>query len=231
MQLFFDSRRWSSPVSQCCQHAKQHEQLTNRKPLNAEMTNTDGTWNIRTVNLAGLNRLLSRFLEVNRNKQAIQKTAHIWGHSWSWSYGSWIYNYLCNQFLSPQTLWVRILLMARCTRYNTSEKVCQWLATDQWFSLGTPVSFTNKTDRHNITDILLQVALNTINLTIAYIFVSTQTNIHRNNDMWAAQKHGHWMLVFTGKWREATCKIMLSESIHFTFYYYSTHFLSRGCWM
>jgi hypothetical protein len=30
------------------------------------------------------------------------------GHSWSWSYGSWIYNYLCNQSLSPLKLWVRI---------------------------------------------------------------------------------------------------------------------------
>jgi len=29
------------------------------------------------------------------------------GPSWSWSYGSWIYNYLCNQCLSP-LLWVRI---------------------------------------------------------------------------------------------------------------------------
>jgi hypothetical protein len=25
----------------------------------------------------------------------------------SWSYGSWIYNYLCNQCLSPLMLWVR----------------------------------------------------------------------------------------------------------------------------
>jgi len=33
-------------------------------------------------------------------------------------------------------------------------------------SLGTPVSFTNKTDRHDITEILLKVALNTINQTI-----------------------------------------------------------------
>jgi hypothetical protein len=32
----------------------------------------------------------------------------------------------------------------------------------QWFSPGTPVSFTNKTDCHNITEILLKVALNTI---------------------------------------------------------------------
>jgi hypothetical protein len=27
------------------------------------------------------------------------------------------------------------------------EKVCQWLATGRWFSSGTPVSSTNKTDR------------------------------------------------------------------------------------
>ena len=39
------------------------------------------------------------------------------------------------------------------------EKVCQLLATGQWFS---PVSSTNKTDRHFITEILLKVALNTI---------------------------------------------------------------------
>jgi hypothetical protein len=28
------------------------------------------------------------------------------------------------------------------------DKVCQNLATDQWFSPGTAVSFTNKTDRN-----------------------------------------------------------------------------------
>jgi len=30
------------------------------------------------------------------------------GASWPWWYGSWIYNYLCNQYLSPRKLWVRI---------------------------------------------------------------------------------------------------------------------------
>jgi len=40
------------------------------------------------------------------------------GPSCSWSYGSWIYNYLCNQCLSPLKLWVQIALMARCARYN-----------------------------------------------------------------------------------------------------------------
>ena len=37
--------------------------------------------------------------------------------------------------------------------------VGQWLAAGQWFSLGTP-----KTDRPDITKILLKVALNTINI-------------------------------------------------------------------
>jgi hypothetical protein len=37
-------------------------------------------------------------------------------------------------------------------------------STGLWFSLGTPTSFTNKTDRHDIIEILLKVALNTIDL-------------------------------------------------------------------
>ena len=44
-----------------------------------------------------------------------------------------------------------------------SDKCCQLLVTGLWFSPGTPVSSTNKTDCHNITEILLKVALNTIN--------------------------------------------------------------------
>jgi hypothetical protein len=32
----------------------------------------------------------------------------------------------------------------------------------QWFSLHTTVSSTNKTDRHNMTEILLKVALNIV---------------------------------------------------------------------
>jgi hypothetical protein len=39
------------------------------------------------------------------------------------------------------------------------DKVCQWLEAGWWFSLGTPVASTNKTDGHDITEILLKVAL------------------------------------------------------------------------
>ena len=43
------------------------------------------------------------------------------------------------------------------------DKVCEWLVAGLWFSPCTPVSSTNKTDHHDITEILLKVALNTIN--------------------------------------------------------------------
>jgi hypothetical protein len=50
----------------------------------------------------------------------------------------------------------------------------------EWFSPGTTVSSTNKTDRHNITEILLKVVLNTIILThlqhliehVVYMFIA-----------------------------------------------------------
>ena len=82
-----------------------------------------------------------------------------WGPSWRWSYGSWIYSYLCNQWLSPLMLWVRISIRARYS--SLCDKVCRWLATGRRFSPGPPVSSTNKTDSHDITELLLKVALNT----------------------------------------------------------------------
>ena len=50
------------------------------------------------------------------------------GSWWSWSYVSWIYNYLCNQCLSPLKLRVRTPFMARCTRYN----ICDKFVSDLW---------------------------------------------------------------------------------------------------
>jgi hypothetical protein len=95
-----------------------------------------------------------------------ESTIILKGLSWPWSYGSWIYNYLYNQCLSPLMLWVRISMRARCTTF--CDKVCQWLVTGRWFCPGPPVSSTNKTDRHDITEILLKVALNTIKQTTLY---------------------------------------------------------------
>jgi hypothetical protein len=54
-------------------------------------------------------------------------------------------------------------LQKGCTRLAAaSDKVYQLLGYDRWFSPGTPASSTTKTGRHNIAEILLKVALNTI---------------------------------------------------------------------
>ena len=52
------------------------------------------------------------------------------------------------------------------------------VATGQWFSPGIQVSHNSKTDRQDITEILLQVALNTIHqtihckITVPYVIIS-----------------------------------------------------------
>jgi len=51
-----------------------------------------------------------------------------------------------------------------CTRVAAaSDKVYQLLNHGRWFSPGTPASSTTNTDRHDIAEILLKVALNTKN--------------------------------------------------------------------
>ena len=47
---------------------------------------------------------------------------------------------------------------------TSRDKVCQWHVTSRWFSPGTQVSSTYKTDRHDITEIVLKLTLNTISL-------------------------------------------------------------------
>ena len=50
--------------------------------------------------------------------------------SWPWLYDSWIYNYLCNQYISPLKLWVQIPLMVECILDITlCDQVCQWFGT------------------------------------------------------------------------------------------------------
>ena len=51
-------------------------------------------------------------------------------------------------------------LQKRCTRLTAaSDKVYQLVAHGRWFSPGTPASSTTETGRHDIAEILLEVAL------------------------------------------------------------------------
>ena len=85
--------------------------------------------------------------------------------SWSCSYNSWIYNYICNQCLQPLILCVRIPLRRGVLDSTLCDKVCQWLAAGRWFSPVTAVSSSKKTERHEIAETLLKGVLNAITIT------------------------------------------------------------------
>ena len=75
---------------------------------------------------------------------------------------SLIYSYLYNQY--PLNLWVWIPNMAKSTRCNIIWHICLQLKTGRKFS---PVYPTNKTDRHEIIEILMEMALNITTLTLS----------------------------------------------------------------
>jgi hypothetical protein len=82
---------------------------------------------------------------------------------WSWFTGKkrpsnfWRKKYVAKWYTINKLTW-------KTQTHTLCDKLCQWLATGWWFSPGIPVSSTNKTDRHDKTEILLKVALNTITL-------------------------------------------------------------------
>ena len=53
------------------------------------------------------------------------------------------------------------------------DKVSQWFATGRWFCLDPPIPSSNKTYRHDITEIALKVALNTINQRNIFMYKCT----------------------------------------------------------
>ena len=60
-------------------------------------------------------------------------------------------------------LYIQTLFFCSVLYTTLCDKVCQRSGTGLWFSPGTPVSFINTTDRHDMTEILLKVALITLN--------------------------------------------------------------------
>ena len=72
---------------------------------------------------------------------------------WTLTYAISAYHYWCCEFESRS---------GQGIQHYVIKFVCQWLVTGLWFSLGPLASSTNKTDRHDIIEILLKVALKTI---------------------------------------------------------------------
>jgi hypothetical protein len=71
-------------------------------------------------------------------------------------------------------IFMKVLLRRGVLDTTLCDKDCQWLTTGRWFS---PVSSINKTDHHNITEILLKMELNTIkpNLFMKVVFNTHNT--------------------------------------------------------
>ena len=98
--------------------------------------------------------------------------------------------------------WVRIPHRRDVPDTMLCDKVCEWLAASRWFSPVTPVSSTNKTDRHDIAEILLKVALNIITLTPSsdlYLIVCCllyilyiHENKYTTNNKSCFSKKWHW---------------------------------------
>ena len=76
--------------------------------------------------------------------------------------------------------------LTRCTWYNIIDKGFQWLISSRWIYLGSPVSSINKTGSHDITEILLKVAFNTITTPLKIKFAMRwcihTINLHLNSN-------------------------------------------------
>ena len=91
------------------------------------------------------------------------------------------------------TAWLRARLCKLqkwCTRLAAaSDKACQLLAHDRWFSPGTPASSTTKTGRHDIAEILLKEALNPKNKSWVCCHRRTFYSHGSNSGLGATQLH------------------------------------------
>jgi hypothetical protein len=78
--------------------------------------------------------VLSTFILWEKNWQLIGTTFHLTvGAIWSWLYGSWSYNYLCNQYLSPLKV---IIMINPSFQKNKREITLPYLSSENEMGSG-----------------------------------------------------------------------------------------------
>ena len=80
--------------------------------------------------------------------------------------GKLISNYANEWFACLEFIHISLCLLYYTIMYNNNKKKCMrglWLTAGRWFPPGT---VTNKTDRHDMAEILLKLALNFITVTL-----------------------------------------------------------------
>jgi hypothetical protein len=131
---------------------------------------------LQNINSYGLFRDLWYMYQIAMEDAQNNEIKYIFWHWWriGWIWKNWLCSlqmeYLLNlgkNTIVPQPVKWSISWM-RCILYCTKlcDKVCQWLATCRRFSPGPSVSSTNNTYHHQIPEIFVRVALNTMTLTL-----------------------------------------------------------------
>jgi hypothetical protein len=156
-----------------------------------------------------------------RNKLHRQNIIHqYWrkkGPSGSMSYVVGLPNNSCRPITNPG--WVRARLCKLQKGYTwlavTSDKVYQLLGHGRWFSPGTAASSNTKIGRHQIAEILLKVALSTINQ-----IKSEERQVFKSNMYQTSPRGEHHVLrhlyIFM------LCRLVIDWSIQINFVKYKT---------
>jgi hypothetical protein len=94
----------------------------------------------------------------------VMSVAHVIFPRWPIHYNtSSVFTSLVRDCWLPRACFFFMILASyTCATLLYCDLIIQLLAHGWWFSLGTPASSTTKTGRHDIAEILLKVALNTI---------------------------------------------------------------------
>ena len=179
VKLSFLLSFWKESLNSAGQQFHQYQR--NKLPLTSNKW-TRKDYDIHVWNLQCWRWILSDQQSINH----VELTVTSEGPLWSWSYSSWNYNYLNNQCLSPLKLQVQIPL-----RWDVLDKVIKFVS-DLWQVSGflwvLLISSTNKTDCHDIKEILLKVVLNTIPLTLNFKFADRTPD--QRQEIWRWDKTG-----------------------------------------
>jgi hypothetical protein len=116
-------------------------------------------------------------------------------------YFSYIYNHYNYQYICRKKKRCKVVL------YVTPKHMVYTVKP----VLGTPVSSTNKTDHHNITEILLKVALNTIN------HVSTNWHLQHCQFFYFSYIYNHYNYQYVCR-KKKRCKVVLFVTPKHTVY-------------
>jgi hypothetical protein len=107
------------------------------------------------------------------------------------------------------------LLKKHVTVTTSCDKIWQSLVTGLWFSPGTPMSSTNKIVHHDIAEMLLKVALNTITLALNCQKDPTTTMVIDTDCIGSCKSNYHTITATTANNKEAKNSFIF---LHFTFY-------------